>query len=229
MYFSNVCSWLDRNPFHFFLNRKTVSTDLTKPLIIPAGSDSFSQIGNLSHILLTRCHQQHSVVQDSRLQPSALTLGSPCATDVDITSLHAKNPKDLWRKVCGCVFPPEVGRWRLIMLIFVAHLWACLDVFYVERTPAGPEGPRQRSAVQRASDRCHESSERPGKLHWHTCPIIHQQPLIVDTLFLWSGHATVGSIRSNQTTKFVGCWFWPWTLIFLWGGIQMKLRIEKKF
>uniref|UniRef100_H3CPU9 Cytoplasmic dynein 2 light intermediate chain 1 n=1 Tax=Tetraodon nigroviridis TaxID=99883 RepID=H3CPU9_TETNG len=63
--------------FSLFSNRKTVSMDLTKPLIIPAGSDSFSQIG------------------------------SPCAADVDIASLHARNPKDLWRKVCGCVFPPE--------------------------------------------------------------------------------------------------------------------------
>ncbi|XP_030011995.1 cytoplasmic dynein 2 light intermediate chain 1 [Sphaeramia orbicularis] len=56
---------------------KTVSTDATKPLIIPAGLDSFSQIG------------------------------SPPSTDVDITSLHAKNPKDLWKKVYERVFPPE--------------------------------------------------------------------------------------------------------------------------
>lgn len=56
---------------------KTVSTDATKPLIVPAGSDSFSQIG------------------------------SPPSTDVDITSLHAKNPKDLWKKVYERVFPPE--------------------------------------------------------------------------------------------------------------------------
>ncbi|XP_056291860.1 cytoplasmic dynein 2 light intermediate chain 1 isoform X2 [Pseudoliparis swirei] len=56
---------------------KTVSCDSTKPLVIPAGSDSFSQIG------------------------------SPHTTDVDITSLHAKNPKDLWKKVYERVFPPE--------------------------------------------------------------------------------------------------------------------------
>ncbi|TNN64322.1 Cytoplasmic dynein 2 light intermediate chain 1 [Liparis tanakae] len=56
---------------------KTVSCDSTKPLIIPAGSDSFSQIG------------------------------SPHTTDVDIASLHAKNPKDLWKKVYERVFPPE--------------------------------------------------------------------------------------------------------------------------
>uniref|UniRef100_A0A3Q3W241 Cytoplasmic dynein 2 light intermediate chain 1 n=1 Tax=Mola mola TaxID=94237 RepID=A0A3Q3W241_MOLML len=63
-----------------FLNvviRKTVSTDSSKPLIIPAGSDSFSQIG------------------------------SPPTADVDITSLQAKNPKDLWKKVYERVFPPE--------------------------------------------------------------------------------------------------------------------------
>lgn len=54
---------------------KTVSTDSTKPLIIPAGSDSFSQIG------------------------------SPPMSDV--TSLHAKNPKDLWKKVYECIFPQE--------------------------------------------------------------------------------------------------------------------------
>uniref|UniRef100_A0A3B5JUE2 Cytoplasmic dynein 2 light intermediate chain 1 n=1 Tax=Takifugu rubripes TaxID=31033 RepID=A0A3B5JUE2_TAKRU len=68
-YFSHLAFDLDRV--------KTVSTDLTKPLIIPAGSDSFSQIG------------------------------SPCTTDVDIISLHAKNPKDLWKKICERVFPQE--------------------------------------------------------------------------------------------------------------------------
>ncbi|XP_061646064.1 cytoplasmic dynein 2 light intermediate chain 1 [Phyllopteryx taeniolatus] len=56
---------------------KTVSCDSSKPLIIPAGSDSFSQIG------------------------------SPPTTDVDITSLHARNPKDLWKKVYERIFPPE--------------------------------------------------------------------------------------------------------------------------
>lgn len=37
-----------------------------------------------------------------------ITLGSPPTTDVDITSLHAKNPKDLWKKVYERVFPQEV-------------------------------------------------------------------------------------------------------------------------
>lgn len=31
-------------------------------------------------------------------------------TDVDITSLHAKNPMDLWKKVYECIFPQEVNR-----------------------------------------------------------------------------------------------------------------------
>uniref|UniRef100_A0A8C6KD38 Cytoplasmic dynein 2 light intermediate chain 1 n=1 Tax=Nothobranchius furzeri TaxID=105023 RepID=A0A8C6KD38_NOTFU len=56
---------------------KTMCCDPGKPTIIPAGSDSFSQIG------------------------------SPPLTDVDITSLHAKNPKDLWKKVFERVFPNE--------------------------------------------------------------------------------------------------------------------------
>ncbi|XP_037637593.1 cytoplasmic dynein 2 light intermediate chain 1 isoform X1 [Sebastes umbrosus] len=68
-FFSHLAFGLDRG--------KNVSCDSTKPLIIPAGSDSFSQIG------------------------------SPPASDVDISSLHAKNPKDLWRKVYERVFPQE--------------------------------------------------------------------------------------------------------------------------
>uniref|UniRef100_A0A3Q3SXN0 Cytoplasmic dynein 2 light intermediate chain 1 n=1 Tax=Mastacembelus armatus TaxID=205130 RepID=A0A3Q3SXN0_9TELE len=56
---------------------KTVSCESTKPLVIPAGSDSFSQIG------------------------------SPPVSDVDMSSLHAKNPKDLWKKVYERVFPQE--------------------------------------------------------------------------------------------------------------------------
>uniref|UniRef100_A0A667YJT1 Cytoplasmic dynein 2 light intermediate chain 1 n=1 Tax=Myripristis murdjan TaxID=586833 RepID=A0A667YJT1_9TELE len=55
----------------------SLSTDYNKPLIIPAGSDSFSQIG------------------------------SPPSTNVNIDSLHAKNPKDLWEKVYEHVFPSE--------------------------------------------------------------------------------------------------------------------------
>ncbi|XP_074501625.1 cytoplasmic dynein 2 light intermediate chain 1 isoform X1 [Sebastes fasciatus] len=68
-FFSHLAFGLDRG--------KNVSCDSTKPLIIPAGSDSFSQIG------------------------------SPPASDVDISSLHAKNPRDLWRKVYERVFPQE--------------------------------------------------------------------------------------------------------------------------
>ncbi|GLD63948.1 cytoplasmic dynein 2 light intermediate chain 1 [Lates japonicus] len=68
-FFSHLAFGLDRG--------KTVSCDSSKPLIIPAGCDSFSQIG------------------------------SPPTTDVDITSLHAKNPKDLWKKVYERVFPQE--------------------------------------------------------------------------------------------------------------------------
>ncbi|XP_014066057.1 cytoplasmic dynein 2 light intermediate chain 1 isoform X3 [Salmo salar] len=56
---------------------KSMSSDLSKPLLIPAGMDSFSQIG------------------------------SPPTTDVDIGTLHAKNPLDLWKKVFEVVFPPE--------------------------------------------------------------------------------------------------------------------------
>ncbi|XP_068184394.1 cytoplasmic dynein 2 light intermediate chain 1 [Antennarius striatus] len=68
-FFSHLAFGVDRS--------KTVSSDPAKPLIIPAGSDSFSQIG------------------------------APPTTDVDITSLHAKNPKDLWKKIFERVFPPE--------------------------------------------------------------------------------------------------------------------------
>ncbi|XP_041644690.1 cytoplasmic dynein 2 light intermediate chain 1 [Cheilinus undulatus] len=68
-FFSHLAFGLDRG--------KTVSSDPNKPLIIPAGSDSFGQIG------------------------------SPPTTDMDINSLHAKNPKDLWRKVFERVFPEE--------------------------------------------------------------------------------------------------------------------------
>ncbi|XP_013887737.1 cytoplasmic dynein 2 light intermediate chain 1 isoform X2 [Austrofundulus limnaeus] len=62
----------------FGLDRgKTMSCDTGKPLIISAGSDSFNQIG------------------------------SPPVSDVDITSLHTKTPKDLWKKVFERVFPNE--------------------------------------------------------------------------------------------------------------------------
>uniref|UniRef100_A0A3Q2TN70 Cytoplasmic dynein 2 light intermediate chain 1 n=1 Tax=Fundulus heteroclitus TaxID=8078 RepID=A0A3Q2TN70_FUNHE len=68
-FFSHLAFGLDRG--------KTVSCDPGKPLIVPAGSDSFRQIG------------------------------SPPTTDVDIATLHAKNPKDLWKKVYERVFPSE--------------------------------------------------------------------------------------------------------------------------
>ncbi|XP_066534529.1 cytoplasmic dynein 2 light intermediate chain 1 isoform X2 [Hoplias malabaricus] len=56
---------------------KSISTDTSKPLVIPAGMDSLSQIG------------------------------SPPAIDVDIGTLHARNPLDLWKKVFERVFPAE--------------------------------------------------------------------------------------------------------------------------
>lgn len=56
---------------------KSISTDPSKPLAIPAGSDSLSQIG------------------------------PPVTSEVDIGTLHAKNPLDLWKKVFERVFPQE--------------------------------------------------------------------------------------------------------------------------
>ncbi|TRY64878.1 hypothetical protein DNTS_024583 [Danionella cerebrum] len=56
---------------------KHISTDASKPLAIPAGSDSFTQIG------------------------------PPVVSDVDIGTLHAKNPLDLWKKAFERIFPPE--------------------------------------------------------------------------------------------------------------------------
>ncbi|XP_072532962.1 cytoplasmic dynein 2 light intermediate chain 1 [Salminus brasiliensis] len=56
---------------------KSMSADPSKPLIIPSGMDSLSQIG------------------------------SPPTIDVDIGTLHARNPLDLWKKVFERVFPPE--------------------------------------------------------------------------------------------------------------------------
>ncbi|MCI4376599.1 hypothetical protein PGIGA_G00190170 [Pangasianodon gigas] len=53
---------------------KYFSTDHSKPLIIPAGMDSLSQIGSV---------------------------------DVDLGTLHAKTPLDLWKKVFERFFPPE--------------------------------------------------------------------------------------------------------------------------
>ncbi|KAK2852844.1 hypothetical protein Q7C36_008045 [Tachysurus vachellii] len=53
---------------------KYLSTDHSKPLIIPAGMDSLSQIGSV---------------------------------DVDLGTLHAKTPLELWKKVFERFFPPE--------------------------------------------------------------------------------------------------------------------------
>uniref|UniRef100_A0A9J7ZG87 Cytoplasmic dynein 2 light intermediate chain 1 n=2 Tax=Cyprinus carpio TaxID=7962 RepID=A0A9J7ZG87_CYPCA len=63
--------------FLFHSIRKSISTDPSKPLAVPAGFDSLSQIG------------------------------PPVTSDVDIGTLHAKNPLDLWKKVFERVFPPE--------------------------------------------------------------------------------------------------------------------------
>ncbi|KAL0983840.1 hypothetical protein UPYG_G00133440 [Umbra pygmaea] len=56
---------------------KSMCLDPSKPLLVPMGMDSFSQIG------------------------------SPPITDVEMGTLHAKNPLDLWKKVFEVVFPPE--------------------------------------------------------------------------------------------------------------------------
>ncbi|XP_005998344.1 cytoplasmic dynein 2 light intermediate chain 1 isoform X2 [Latimeria chalumnae] len=56
---------------------KSVSVDHNKPLIIPAGLDSLSQIG------------------------------SPPASDSDLGKLHARTPLELWKKVYERLFPPE--------------------------------------------------------------------------------------------------------------------------
>lgn len=110
------------------MTRKTVSSDASKPLIIPAGSDSFSQIGehsviqwpkevlhlNRVKILLLCCLLRHT-------SDYAVTLGSPPVADVDISSLHAKNPKDLWKKVYEHVFPQEVAK-------SVENTWTSVNV-----------------------------------------------------------------------------------------------------
>ncbi|XP_033835237.2 cytoplasmic dynein 2 light intermediate chain 1 [Periophthalmus magnuspinnatus] len=67
VFFSHFAFGVDRG--------KTVSTESNKPLMIPAGADSFSQIGT---------------------PPTS-----------DVTSLHAKNPRDLWKKVYESIFPQE--------------------------------------------------------------------------------------------------------------------------
>ncbi|XP_069787157.1 cytoplasmic dynein 2 light intermediate chain 1 isoform X2 [Narcine bancroftii] len=56
---------------------KTVSTEYNKPLFVPAGMDSLSQIG------------------------------SPPAGEVDLGKINARNPIDLWKKVYERLFPCE--------------------------------------------------------------------------------------------------------------------------
>ncbi|NXD71722.1 DC2L1 protein, partial [Eolophus roseicapillus] len=56
---------------------KSVSADHSKPLFIPAGMDSLSQIG------------------------------PPPASDSDIAKLHANTPLELWKKVFEKTFPPK--------------------------------------------------------------------------------------------------------------------------
>ncbi|XP_062827455.1 cytoplasmic dynein 2 light intermediate chain 1 isoform X3 [Anolis carolinensis] len=56
---------------------KSMSLDQNKPLFIPAGMDSLSQIG------------------------------PPPAADSDIGKLHAQSPVDLWKKVFEKAFPPK--------------------------------------------------------------------------------------------------------------------------
>ncbi|XP_032071957.1 cytoplasmic dynein 2 light intermediate chain 1 [Thamnophis elegans] len=60
-----------------FDRSKSMSVDPSKPLFIPAGMDSLSQIG------------------------------PPPAADSDIGKLHAQTPLDLWKKVFGKIFPPK--------------------------------------------------------------------------------------------------------------------------
>ncbi|XP_032881408.1 cytoplasmic dynein 2 light intermediate chain 1 isoform X1 [Amblyraja radiata] len=56
---------------------KTISVEYNKPLFVPAGMDSLSQIG------------------------------SPPATEVDLGKINARNPIDLWKKVYERLFPCE--------------------------------------------------------------------------------------------------------------------------
>nr|XP_056708610.1 cytoplasmic dynein 2 light intermediate chain 1 isoform X2 [Euleptes europaea] len=60
-----------------FDRSKSMAVDQNKPLFIPAGLDSFSQIG------------------------------PPPASDSDIGKLHAQTPMDLWKKVFEKKFPPK--------------------------------------------------------------------------------------------------------------------------
>lgn len=123
-----------------FVIRKYLSTDHSKPLIIPAGMDSLSQIGKcLQHHLLFTEARDHCINDIPRIK------GLNCSTnihvylnwsfwifnsnteaytvciiisnssdsgtvDVDLGTLHAKTPLDLWKKVFERFFPPEVSQ-----------------------------------------------------------------------------------------------------------------------
>ncbi|NWZ90476.1 DC2L1 protein, partial [Nesospiza acunhae] len=63
--------------FSFFLFSKSVSVDPSKPLFIPAGLDSMSQIG------------------------------PPPASDSDLGKMRANTPLELWKKVFEKTFPPK--------------------------------------------------------------------------------------------------------------------------
>lgn len=84
--------------------------DPAKPLVVPAGSDSFSQIGESSAALQT-ISSHAGRFTDAWMLPRLS--GSPPVTEVDISTLHAKNPMDLWRKVYERVFPQEVSFCRV--------------------------------------------------------------------------------------------------------------------
>uniref|UniRef100_V9KV96 Cytoplasmic dynein 2 light intermediate chain 1 n=1 Tax=Callorhinchus milii TaxID=7868 RepID=V9KV96_CALMI len=56
---------------------KTISVEHNRPLFVPAGLDSLSQIG------------------------------SPPATEIDLGKINARNPMELWKKVYERLFPPE--------------------------------------------------------------------------------------------------------------------------
>lgn len=63
--------------FSFFLFSKSVSVDHSKPLFIPAGLDSLSQIG------------------------------PPPTSDSNIGKMRANTPLELWKKVFEKTFPPR--------------------------------------------------------------------------------------------------------------------------
>ena len=54
--------------------------------------------------------------------------GSPPTPDVDIVSLHAKNPLDLWKKVFERIFPPEVIIFLLLFHSFFFYIYFLLSL-----------------------------------------------------------------------------------------------------